>query len=295
MKLSQLERLPNQRIVVYGEPKTGKTELIGKLAEKYNLLWFDLENGYSPLFKLPKEWQERIDLVRIPDTKNYPIALETMQKVITGAPLKICHAHGKATCPICMKDGSPVTDVCLKDLAGKHDTIVVVDSLTQLANSTMNWLLRNEKDEYKPDWGDYRNQGTLMDKFLGDCQQSTWNIICATHVAEVEMEDGKTKLVPVAGTRNFSRNTAKYFDHVVYCQVKNKKHSFGSKTDFDTQALTGSRTDATIEGMTVPSLLPFFDPEVIKDTIQKAQAANAAGAAKILGGLKAQIAGATAK
>lgn len=286
MKLSQIQQLPNQRICIYGEPKTGKTELAAGLAEKYNLLWFDLENGYSPLFKLPKEWQERIDLVRIPDTKGYPIALETMQKVITGAPLKICHAHGKATCPICMKENAPVTEVCLKDLADKHDTIVVVDSLTQLANSTMNWLTRGKGDEYAPEWGDYRNQGTLMDKFLGDCQQSTWNIICITHVSEVELEDGKKRLVPVAGTRNFSRNTAKYFDHVVYCQVKNKKHSFGSRTDFDMQALTGSRTNATIEGMETPSLLQFFDPAVIKETIAKAQTANAASAAKILQSLK---------
>lgn len=289
MKLSQLQQLPNQRICVYGEPKTGKTELVAKLAEKYNLLWFDLENGFSPLFKLPKEWQERIDLVRVPDTQNYPIAIETMLKVITGSKLLICNEHGKAGCTMCMKSGGATTEVCLKDLANKHDTIVVVDSMTQLANSAMNWIMTKSKDD-KPGWPEFRQQGTIMDKFLGDTQQSTWNIVCITHVSEVEQEDGKTKLVPVAGTRNFSRNTAKYFDHVVYCRVANKKHSFGSGTTFDTQALTGSRTDASIEGMEIPSLLPFFDPEVIRDTITKAQATNAAGAAKILQGLKGMVA-----
>ena len=33
--------------------------LVGRLAERYNLLYFDLENGFETLLKLPQEWKDR--------------------------------------------------------------------------------------------------------------------------------------------------------------------------------------------------------------------------------------------
>jgi len=141
----------------------------------------------------------------------------------------------------------------------EDDTIVMVDSLTQLSNSAMNHLTRNENDTYKPEWTDYRNQGQLLDKFLSQVQQAKYNIVCITHVVETELEDGKKKLVPVCGTTAFSRNTAKYFDHVVYCQVSNKKHNFASSTTYANNVLTGSRTDIALEDNTKgATLLDIF-------------------------------------
>ncbi len=64
--------------------------------------------------------------------------------------------------------------------------------------------------------------------------------------------------MPVAGTTNFSRNTAKYFDHVVYADVKNRKHTFSSSSTAFTSVLTGSRTDIEIEKEEMPSLLKIF-------------------------------------
>ena len=55
-----------------------------------------------------------------------------------------------------------------------------------------------------------------------------------------------------------SRNTAKYFDHVVYCEVKNRKHSFASSTTYAGNILTGSRTDIALEADATPSLLRIF-------------------------------------
>ena len=258
MKLSEKEVETTHRALVFGSPKSGKTELAGALSKKFNLLWFDLEKGYSTLLKLPKEQQEKIEIISIPDTKVFPIAVETMLKVITGAAVEICEVHGKVSCQLCKKDSLPTTRVCLNELT--NEWIVVVDSLTQLANSAMNHLTKTQDDLYKPEWGDYRNQGQLMDKFLSQIQQSKFNIVCITHEIETEMEDGKKKLVPVAGTTNFSRNTAKYFDHVVYCEVKNKKHAFGSGTTYSGSVLTGSRTDVELEKDTVPTLLRIFSP-----------------------------------
>lgn len=256
MKLSNKLISKVHRVCVFGPPKSGKTELAGALSSAFNLLFFDLENGYATLLKLPKEQQERIEIISIPDTKVFPIAIETMLKVITGLAVEICEAHGKVSCQLCKKDSLPTTRVCLNELA--ENTIVIVDSMTQLANSAMNHLTKTMDDLYKPEWSDYRNQGQLMDKFLSQVQQAKFNIVCITHETETEMEDGRKKLVPVAGTTSFSRNTAKYFDHVVYCEVKNRKHAFASSTTYAGNILTGSRTDVELEKDVAPSLLSIF-------------------------------------
>ena len=244
------------RVLVYGEPKSGKTELAARLSEKYKILFIDLENGYETLLKMPIEWQQNVEIVSIPDTKVFPIAIETVLKIVTGQPVEVCDEHGKVGCAICKKDSLPTTRVCLNELT--DDWIVIVDSLTQLSNSAMNHLTKGQVDTYKPEWTDYRNQGQLLDKFLSQVQQAKYNIVCVTHVVETELEDGRKKLVPVCGTTAFSRNTAKYFDHVVYCEVKNKKHNFASSTTYANNVLTGSRTDISLESVDNPSLLAIF-------------------------------------
>lgn len=264
-KLSTLSESKTKRILVFGPPKSGKTELAGKLASQYKILLLDLENGFETLLKFPQEWKERIEVISIPDTKVYPIAIETMLKVITGNKCIICEAHGKVSCAVCAKTNEPTSTIELNAL--DNDTIVVVDSLTQLSNSAMSFLTRAQGDEYKPEWTDYRNQGALLDKFLSQVQQARYNIVCITHETETEMEDGKKKIVPVCGTTTFSRNTAKYFDHVVYCEIKNKKHAFGSATTYAMNVMTGSRTDVALESMAEPSLLEFFKvPQNISNT-----------------------------
>ena len=256
MKLSTLHHSKTHRVCVFGGPKSGKTQLVGALSSHYNLLWFDLENGIETLMKLPLSQQEKVEVIKIPDTKVFPIAIETMLKVISGNKVSICDAHGKVSCPLCKKDNLQTTDVELNSL--DDSWIVVVDSGTQLSQSAMNHITKAQPELYKPEWSDYRSQGALLEKFLSQVQQAKYNIVFITHEAEVEMEDGKKKLVPICGTTNFSRNTAKYFDHVVYADLKNKSHRFASATTYAANILTGSRTDVSLESQDVPSLLDIF-------------------------------------
>ena len=140
-RLTELKKSKTHRVLVYGEPKSGKTELAARLAERYKLLYIGLENGHETLFKLPHEWQERIEVVSIPDTKVFPIAIETMLKIINGNQVDICDTHGKVNCALCKKDSLPFTSVHLNALP--DDTVVIVDSLTQLSNSAMNHLTKS--------------------------------------------------------------------------------------------------------------------------------------------------------
>jgi hypothetical protein len=244
-KMSQIGNVAEQRVMVFGPPKTGKTELVGKLAEYYKILYFSLENGHMTFKKLPIEWQERIEVINIRDSRVYPIAIETMMKVIKGDEVFICVAHSKVACPICKKAGAEQERVCLKELG--PDWVVGIDSLTQLTNSGIAHITKNQPDDYKLQLDDWGALKVLMDKFLSQVQVAPYNIVCISHEEEVKFEDGRTKIVPVAGSSNSSRNTAKYFDHVVYCNVVNKKHVVGSATDYSMSVLTGSRTDVKLE------------------------------------------------
>ena len=274
-KLSSLSASPTHRIIIYGGPKTGKTRLAGELAEYYKLIWVDLENGHETLFQLPEAWQENIELINIPDTRSYPIAIETCLKLVKG-PVSICEAHGKCGCMICKRSEAAATDVNLPAL--DHNSVVVFDSLTQLSNSAIAFITKNEPDDYKLNYDDWGNLGKLLDIFLSHLQQARYNVIVISHETEAETEGKKKTLVPVGGTRNFSRNIAKYFDHVIYAERKNKKHIFASSTQYANNILTGSRTDVTMEGADKPSLLSIFKPELMSATAAASQSKGGNGA-----------------
>ena len=88
------------------------------------------------------------------------------------------------------------------------------------------------------------------------------------------MEDGRKKIVPVCGSSKSSRNTAKYFDHVIYCEVKNKKHISASSTTFANNIVTGSRTDFVMEQAAEPSLLDLFASHIQRPVSPGASALN---------------------
>jgi len=203
-------------------------------------------------------------------------------------PVSICDKHGKVGCPICKREETDAaksgfvaadkkfevttnlheeyfTDVDLNNLG--PDTIVVFDSLTQLSTSAIAHITKGESDTYKLEYDDWGNLGKLMDIFLSHIQAGNFNCVVISHEQEVTTEGGKNMLVPVGGTRNFSRNTAKYFGHVVYAERKNKKHIFTSSTTASTTILAGSRSDVALESSDEPSLLQIFKPELYGDVV----------------------------
>lgn len=265
-KLTSVVKSKTKRVLVFGPPKSGKTELCARLAEKFNVLYIGNENGHDTMYKLPPELQEKIEVVALPDSRVYPIAAETSLKLIRGTETIICDLHGKVNCPICTKDGAATTRVALNEL--DETWVVIYDSLSQLVNSMMSHITKGKADDYKLQTDDWGSLMKLMDMFLSQVQAARYNIVVISHEMGVEMNDGKEKLVAVAGTKNFSRNSAKYFGEVIYCELKNKKHVFGSSTSYANHIVTGSRDDFSLEDYEDPKLLYLWFPELGKKKVK---------------------------
>lgn len=267
MNLDDYNQHTRTKAIVYGPPKSGKTALVGKLASHFKLHWLDLENGIKTLLNpamLDPKFRKNVNVITIPDHRLYPIAIDTVREIFKGGKKKICAAHGKVNCPLCAKDAeSRHSEIDLLTL-GKND-ILVIDSLSQLSQSAMNKGILKELqkpggEEYKSTFHDYATQGALLEQVLSLIQVLDVNIVAISHEVESEMTDGKDKIVPLAGTRNFSKLSAKYFDSAVYTTIVNKQHRAFGGTDYAPNVLTGSRLPVRIDDLKGDelSLLPLF-------------------------------------
>lgn len=266
MKFSDYVPAAARKILVYGPPKTGKTELVLKLAEKKKLWWLDLEDGIKTAINNPRikpEWLDNIELFKIPDTQIFPIAARTLLKIVKGGPKNVCHLHGAVDCGICKRAEVPTSGYSVIDLSSFGvDDVLVIDSVSQLAQSAMNDIqskvIQADKFDEKPSWDDYFNQGRIMDRIFSIMQQAPYNVVAISHEQMVEMEDGSKKIVPIGGTSQFSKVFAKYFDDVVYCDIVNKKHKAASSSTYKQNVISGSRSGKEIEKSETPNLLEMF-------------------------------------
>lgn len=250
MKLTDFKNSATVKLLVYGGPKSGKTSLVGKLADTKRLWWFDLESGISSLLKGGYNL-DNIEYFKLPDSQGYPIAVETILKVIKGGEQKICHAHGKVSCPMCKTpDLYSVIDV------SKFTTndVLVIDSVSQLSASIMNYILKDRliKDQdTKASFDDWAKSGLLLDRIFSILQNASFNTACISHESMVDLEDGRKKIVPIAGSSNVSKVFAKFFDEVVYTEILNKKfRAYSSADTCSVNAIVGSRSGLVLNDTT---------------------------------------------
>ena len=264
MNLDEYKAGAARHILLYGAPKSGKTAAAGQLARKFKLHDFDLEDSVKTLLNpaiLPPEFRKNINLFRIPDTQTSPMAIETMLKVLKPGKSVVCYEHGKVSCPVCMKNpDAKKSEIDISKLSVTED-IVLIDSWSQLVASAGNYIMRNAiaKDDFdaKMGWDEYGKQGRILERIGSFIQTAPCNIVVISHEIMVEMEDKTKKIVPVGGTSNASKEFAKYFDEVVYCETINRKHRLTSSTTGKSGVLAGSR--AGIELAEGDSLLKFFE------------------------------------
>ena len=257
---------PKNRFVicVYGDAKTGKTELAGTIAKVpwvTKVHWFDLENGSETLIrmvldgKLTPEEGAKIIVYKIPDSKQIPMAMETMMKVLTvHKDLTICELHGRVSCVECAdKNGTTITK-----LNGQpfniakltEDEVVVIDTGSQLADSILNYYMTKNANTGKPGWDEYGPQGLDLSNAGQVMQSGIANFIMITHTLTVDVKENdetREAIYPLVGTKNMCKKFGKYFGHVIYLHKKLNMHKAGSSSTYQPNVVTGSRAGWLIE------------------------------------------------
>jgi hypothetical protein len=262
LKASNLKK-PNHSILLYGPPKTGKTRLVGtaaKIKELDRIYWIDLENGSETLLHmgLTEEEMGKIELIRIPDTRETPRGCETVLKMFSSKEdIRICSLHGKVNCVEC-KTNKEEGETIFNLRKCTHKDLVIIDSGSQLGDSSLAMACLGKSGDYKPGWDEYG----LSNKWLGDIlsviQQATFtNFVVITHEMIIEEEINgikRDKIIPLMGTRAFCGKVAKYFGTVVYTELKLGKHAAGSSSTYKANHITGSRVNVKIENAKEPTM-----------------------------------------
>lgn len=274
MKLTAYKPHAARHIMIYGPPKVGKTKSYLDLLKYGYRLWVcDGEDGIKTAFGVDPatgkrfftdEELENVELIRLPDTMVYPIMGETILKIIKGGDVNICFEHGKVDCQLCKKNPEAVWTVVNVHKFGPKD-VLVFDSVTQLGNSFIFHIKKDDiakgimADQLKLDWDEWQKQGFLLDRVFSQVQNAPYNVIAVSHEEMAKMTDKSESIAPKMGTRNFSRNSAKYFDDVVYLDKVNNKLKMFSNATYKDNVITGSRAGKMVEKENSRGIIELFD------------------------------------
>jgi len=259
-----------EHVILYGEPKTGKTTLAALLSEFFYILWLDGDKGLTAAINAcHPEMLKRIKVIKIPDNTDWPIMVSTILRLVKGTKTNICIEHGMTDCIICKTGNKQRVDIELNAIP--KNWVVVMDSQTQFYASILAFAYYKDtgKDygtgvphDYKGDW-DYRGIAyNCADKFGNYMKDLECQWVSISHETLTEMADGATnKLVPVAGSRNISSQYGKWFGSMVYAKKAMGKQQYFSGSLYSQTVQTGSRSGVLLEKQPTPSLLHIFRPK----------------------------------
>jgi len=260
MKLTKSSTQNYTRVMLFGLPGSGKSTLAAALSKTHRITWISVDNDRDVLLKLPEAQLENINFIDIPDSATFPVASQTLLQLFKNQRGQICHTHGMYECKVCAKNKAEFSGVDFTKFTSQD--ICVLDTGSQLGRSILSHVTKDEAVDYKPerdDWGALRK---YTEFFASQFQGFRGNLIVIFHAIEHNVMQGEkvisTKLIPDFGSKGMALTIAKNFSHVIFMEVKNKRHRAYSSSTASNDCLTKSRTDFRIEDLPEPDLAPLF-------------------------------------
>lgn len=281
--------------LIYGESKSGKTQLAATLAELdyfETVYYFAPEKGVADTLlamhedgRLSEKALSKIEVINIDDTRQNPNGFETVIKFLSmpHATHKICAEHGVIGCGVCIKNKASFYELSYSKMTKR--TALIFDSLSQLGESAMNTVIKRQDVTYKPLLDDYGAQGKMIRDLLSLMQAHEYcHIVAITHVDMFEDEAGKKRYYPLCGTSKMSPNVAKYFGTVITTRIDStkKKHIAASSSTYSALFQTGTRVNVSLENAPSADLKYIYSGRLIpgeKYDLDEKPASNAASTA----------------
>lgn len=217
------------KLLLIGSPMSGKTGALASLvAEGYKLRILDYDNKLASLKAYVKrnspDKLTNVDAVTLRDKlKSTP-----MGSVVDGMP-KAFDMGGKLLDKWAYGEGTSKVDLGIPATWGK-DTIVVIDSLTYMGYTAMDWA-----DPLVPrgKGGDFdgralvgKAQEAIRDRLM--LLTSDWfatNVIVTAHISYNTFQDGTLKGFPTAPGSKLGPNIPGMFPAMAQCETVNGKRS----------------------------------------------------------------------
>lgn len=273
-----------RKVLIYGEPTTGKTELAATVALSPHIkrvFWFDLDKSLETVIFSPRisdEAREKIIPFDITGSNSEPYAVELFLQAFTGRkPKKLCYAHAKLGCPKCVGMGQTM-QWSLYSLGA--DDAVVIDPGSKLSEYMFAYAsMENETNNKIQWWGDFYGYMDNIQSALLDCPT---NIIWISHELDLTKIVNKgtkqerevlVRTVPICGSRNYSKKFSKDFGYKISTYISGSSFRATVTPGENNKAIVGARRPIHLyndEGN--PSLVPMFDPTHVALERQKGPA-----------------------